>query len=239
LASVYSGIPHWFLHTLSMGGTFGEAARLVQNNFYTAGAPDWPLPYQPASSFVGGIHLSLHGDPTLRLLAVTPPTALALSSNSAGHSVLTWTASADASLGYHVYRANQRGGPFLRLTAEPMTQTTYFDSAAPSGTPFYQVKAVHLETTPGGTFLNTSQAVTANVVVGEPPRPSLAIRLDNGILRITWPASAVGYALQEASEWTESDAWTSVAGEPGREGDLRVWTVPPSGTTRYFRLARP
>jgi hypothetical protein len=48
-----------------MGGTFGEAARLVQNNFYTAGAPDWPLPYQPASSVVGGIHLSLHGDPTI------------------------------------------------------------------------------------------------------------------------------------------------------------------------------
>lgn len=101
------------------------------------------------------------------------------------------------------------------------------------------VKAVRLEVTPGGTFVNTSQAVTANGVVGEPPRPSLAIRLDNGMLRLTWPAFAVGYALQEASEWTEPGAWTSVAGEPGREGDLQVWTVPPSGSTRYFRLSRP
>jgi hypothetical protein len=239
LASVYSGIPHWFLHTLSMGGTFGEAARLVQNNFYTAGAPDWPLPYQPASSFVGGIHLSLHGDPTLRWLAVTPPTALAHSSNSEGHPVLNWAASADASLGYHVYRAHQRGGPFLRLTPEPTTQTTYRDSSAQPGTQFYQVKAVRLEVTPGGTFVNTSQAVTGNFVVGEPTRPSLAIRFDNGRWRLTWPASAVGYALQEASGWMDPDAWTSVAGEPGQEGDRRVWTVPPTGSTRYFRLSRP
>ena len=239
LASVYSGIPHWFLHTLSMGGTFGEAARLVQNNFYTAGAPDWPLPYQPASSFVGGIHLSLHGDPTLRLLAVTPPTALALSSNGEGHPVLTWAASTGGGLGYHVYRANQRGGPFLRLSSEPTTQTTFVDSMAPSGPQFYQVKAVHLETTPGGTFLNTSQAVTGNIVVAEPLRPSLAVHFDNGMLRLTWPASAAGYALQGASGGMEPEAWMSVAGEPGQEGDLRVWTVTPAGTTRYFRLARP
>jgi hypothetical protein len=109
----------------------------------------------------------------------------------------------------------------------------------PSGPQFYQVKAVHLETTPGGTFHNTSQAVTGNIVVAEPLRPSLAVHFDIGMLRLTWPASAVGYELQDASEWTGPGAWTSVAGEPGQEGDLRVWTVPPSGTTRYFRLARP
>ena len=239
LASVYSGIPHWFLHTLSMGGTFGEAARLVQNNFYTAGAPDWPLRYQPASSFVGGIHLSLHGDPTLRLLAVAPPTALSLTPNVGGHPELSWVASPEASLGYHVYRANQRGGPFHRLTPDPVTQTTYLDSSVSTGTSFYQVKAARLETTVGGTFVNTSQALTGTIVPSEPIRPPLAIRLVDGMLRLTWPSSAAGYALQSTPEWDGSAVWTAVPGTPDPEAGSQIMTLPPTETTRYFRLARP
>jgi hypothetical protein len=239
LASVYSGIPHWFLHPLSLGGTFGEAARLVQNNFYTAGAPDWPLTYQPASSFVGGIHLSLHGDPTLRLLAVAPPTALNLAPNGGGHPELSWVASPGASLGYHLYRANQRGGPFSRLTPEPITQTTFLDSSVSSGTCFYQVKAARLETTVGGTFVNTSQALSGTIELGEPIRPALAIRLVDGMLRLTWPTSAVGYELQAAAEWNEPGRWTPVTGSPAQEEGRQAMTLLPAETTRYFRLARP
>ena len=239
LASVYSGIPHWFLHTLSMGGTFGEAARLVQNNFYTAGAPDWPLNYQPASSFVGGIHLSLHGDPTLRLLAVTPPTALNVVSDAGGHPELSWVASAGASLGYHIYRANQPRGPFTRLTPEPIAQTHYLDSGVTAGTFTYQVKAARLETTAGGTFVNTSQALAGTIALGEPIRPALVIRLVDGMLRLSWPAATTGYELQATPEWREPGQWNSVPGSPAEEDDRRVVTLLPADTTQFFRLARP
>lgn len=232
LASVYSGIPHWFLHTLSLGGTFGEAARLVQNNFYTAGAPDWPLTYSPASSFVGGIHLSLHGDPTLRLLAVAPPTDLQLSRNGNGHPELSWVASAGASLGHYVYRANQPEGPFVRLTPEPIVETTYIDSSVSAGTYIYQVKAAHLETTVGGTFVNTSQALTGTLV------PNLSIRLVDGVLTLRWPSSADGYELQAAPDWTDADGWASLPGIPVQEGGLQALSLLPGETTRYFRLSR-
>jgi len=237
LASVYSGIPHWFLHVLSLGGSFGEATRLVQNNFYRAGAPDWPIPYNPASSFVGGIHVSLHGDPTLRLLAVIPPTALKLITNGGGHPELSWAASPEASLGYHVYRANSTDGPFVRLTPEPVAQTTYVDVRVSAGTFAYQVKAARLEITAGGTFVNTSQAVTGTLVLDEPIRHVLSVVLVDGTLHLSWAASAVGYELQSALELNASADWVPVPGISTAEGDRKVVTVLPAETARYFRLA--
>jgi len=238
LASVYSGMPHWFLHVLSLGGSFGEATRLVQNNFYRAGAPDWPITYNPASSFVGGIHVSLHGDPTLRLLAVVPPTALKLITNRGGHPELSWTASPEASLGYHVYRANSTAGPFVRLTPEPVAQPTYVDTQVAAGTFTYQVKAARLETTAGGTFVNTSQAVTATVVLDEPIPRILSRVLADGTLQLSWPTRAAGYELQSVLPWNPSADWVSVPGIPLTEGDRQVVTVLPTETARYFRLAR-
>ncbi len=148
----WSGIPNWFMHTMAMGGTIGEALRLTQNN-------DKNGIYLPHTEGDHQTHIALMGDPTLRLFAVAPATELSATRDAVGHTVLHWTASPDATLGYHIFRCANPDGPFVRITDKPVSVTGFTDSMA--GPFVYQVKAVKLETTAGGTFINLSQAVTA------------------------------------------------------------------------------
>jgi hypothetical protein len=156
LTCAWAGRPHWFFHTMALGGTVGESARLSQNNSFVG-------IYQSQNFGSGMIHTSLMGDPTLRLHAVVPPGGLSLATDASSHPVLTWTASADASLGYHIYRAASANGPFTRLTASPVAGTVWTDSATPAGTWTYQVRAAKLETSGGGTYVNLSQARSGTV----------------------------------------------------------------------------
>jgi hypothetical protein len=224
---------------LSLGGTFGEATRLVQNNFYTSGAPFWSITYSPASSFVGGIHLSLHGDPTLRLSAVIPPMALTISTNGTRNPSLSWTASADAASGYLIYRSTSPNGPYNRLTPDLITHTSYLDSSVSGGTFSYQVKSAKLETTAGGTFVNTSQAISATIALGEDIPPALSASLTGGVVRLTWMLSAEDYRLQTASHINDDSGWMLVTGVPAIDGDRKVMMVTPDQANHFFRLFRP
>jgi hypothetical protein len=173
LTAVYSGFPHWLLHRMALGGTVGDSARLTQNNRFLNSPDDitptfGPSIYLPQTSKAGGAHITLMGDPTLRLLAVAPPTKLVITKNDQDNPVLSWTASADAALGYHIYRATTPEGPFTRLTTDPITTTTWTDPSVTTGIYTYQVKAVKLETAPGGTYLNTSQALSRTITLGTP-----------------------------------------------------------------------
>ncbi len=165
LASVYN-VPHWFMHPMGMGSTIGEVTRMTQNN-QTLYSHAVTAPWETTNS----TFIALMGDPTLRLFAVAPPKGLAIAKNGAGNPVLTWTASPGASLGYHIYRSSKSAGPFTRLSASPVTSTNWTDGAVASGTYTYQVKAVTLETTPGGTYFNTSQAVSGTIALdaSQPP----------------------------------------------------------------------
>lgn len=55
---------------------------------------------------------------------------------------LSWTASADASSGYNVYRGTAAGQETTLLTATPITATTYDDTTETAGIWFYAVKSV-------------------------------------------------------------------------------------------------
>jgi hypothetical protein len=147
LACSWSGRPHWYYHHLGLGETLGYATRLSQNN------GNGGLYRNQINSAAGSIHLGLMGDPTLRLHPVAPP-----SSVSANSGTLTWNASPDSVLGYHVYRASTANGPFARITSSPVTGTSYTDNA--SGTFVYMVKAVKLQSSASGTYYNTSQGIT-------------------------------------------------------------------------------
>ncbi len=157
LASVWSGLPNWFMHTLAMGGTIGETARMTQNNTASGGI------YLPKAGSDGQIHVALMGDPTLRLFAVVPPTNVSVSLDGSHHPILIWTASADAALGYHVFRGSSTAGPFVRITTNPVSGTTYTDTSTTAAW-VYQVKSVKLESTNGGTYVNLSQAATVNML---------------------------------------------------------------------------
>src|SRR6185369_13778992 len=148
LACAWSGRPHWFLHPMAIGETIGYAAKITQNN---AG-----LYQNQVNSAANDVHIALMGDPTLRLHQMTPPGAL--NGSASGSSVnLSWSPSADAGLGYYIYRSANAAGPYTRISGSLVTGTSYTDSGAPSGTNYYMVRAIKLEASAAGTYTNASQ----------------------------------------------------------------------------------
>ncbi len=156
LAVCWAGRPHWFLHPMGLGETIGAATRLTQNNGRTG-------TYAPQGWYPGRAYISLLGDPTLRLHPVGPPVDVAVGV-SGGTASVSWSASADAVLGYHVYRATSPSGPFQRLTPTLITDTHFSESVSP-GSSTYMVRAVKLEQSSSGTYFNPSQGVMASISV--------------------------------------------------------------------------
>src|SRR5436190_5267048 len=155
LACCWSGRPHWFYHHLGIGETLGYSTRITQNN------GSGGLYKNQINNSAAGVHLGLLGDPTLRLHPVTPAANLAAASSGNGVN-LSWTASPEASQGYHVYRATSANGPFRRVTTSPVTGTSFAD-ASQAGATTYMVRAVKLENTTSGSYNNASQGIFATV----------------------------------------------------------------------------
>ena len=162
LAAVYAGLPHWFGHHMGLGETIGFSTRLTQNN-----GPNGLYRNQINDS-AGLVHVALMGDPALRLHPVAPASGLTGTMDSSGVR-LSWAASPDAVLGYHVYRANTAAGPFTRLTSGLVGGTSFTDTGVASGTYTYMVRAVKLESTSSGTYFNPSQGVFVSVSGSDPP----------------------------------------------------------------------
>ena len=140
------------------------------------------------------------GDPTVRMHPLAPP-ASASASASAGQATISWPASPDADLGYHVYRGATASGPFTRLTTSLVTGTSYIDVVSGGGTFTYLVKAVRRETTPSGTYFNASQgAFSASVTIPSGPNqaPVITAAVTTGT---TITASWSGVASPTTSDW--------------------------------------
>ena len=148
LTASYSGFPHTIYFPMSLGEPIGHSILISQNNGQDGLYPPW-------SQGTRQIHVSLQGDPTLRLHPVKPAVNLS-ASVSDGRAHLSWEASAENNLdGYHIYRAQSPEGPFTRLTELPVSSTTFSDAPAPA-VYTYMVRAVKLEQTPSGTYFNPS-----------------------------------------------------------------------------------
>jgi hypothetical protein len=162
LTCAWAGRPPWYFHHMGMGEEIGYSTRLTQNNvglyWYSWGR---------------SIHIALMGDPTLRMHAVAPVSALTTSPLAGGVS-LSWTASPDTVAGYHVYRAAGPAGPFTRATASLVAGTTYQDTGIPAGTYTYMVRAVKLETSASGSYFNPSQGIFA-AGTALPPVPAARV----------------------------------------------------------------
>ncbi|HYG24102.1 MAG TPA: glycoside hydrolase family 9 protein [Verrucomicrobiae bacterium] len=152
LASVWSGRPHWFMHHMALGQPIGFSALLTQNNGNSG------LYRNQRNSCAGWTHTALMGDPTLRMHVVAPPTEVAahLSNNAV---ILSWTAAAadDAIEGYNVYRAANESEPFVRVNKEVIKGNSFIDADAALGAHAYMVRAVKLQASASGTYVNLSQ----------------------------------------------------------------------------------
>jgi hypothetical protein len=174
LAAAWSGRPHLFFHPMGAGATLGDSIRLSQNNSGT---------YQnQAQRLLRGVHIALLGDPALRLYNLAPPTELRANSN--GNEVsLTWNGSRDSVLGYLVYRSSG-GGPFTRVTNDPISGTNFNDRPGNPNDAIYMVRAVTLQQSPSGTYYNASEGVFSRDDIG-----SIGVSAGSAIPAFAAPAS--------------------------------------------------
>ena len=188
LTCAWSGRPWWYFHSMGIGEPIGASFLETIN--------DPPL----TSYGNNGVHVSLMGDPTLRLHYVVP--ASAPTANQSGSTVtVNWTASTDSVDGYHVYRATAQSGPYTQLTTSPVTGTSYDDTSPPSGQVWYMVRASKLQTTPSGSYHNLATGVFIDITVtGQPPaittHPNDQTVAENGTATFTVAASGSGLTYQ-------------------------------------------
>ena len=146
------GGPRWYFQHMGLGESIGFSTMQSQNNtdIYNPGG----------NQLLGGVHMALMGDPSLRLHMVYPVTNLTATQVETSVQ-LNWTASADTDIiGYHVYRADSMSGTFIKLNSSLIVATTYTDSM-PSlmNDNVYMVRAVKLETVPSGSYQNMSEGI--------------------------------------------------------------------------------
>lgn len=206
----WAGRPHWFYHHMALGEPIATSTVWSQNN--RSGGT-----YTPQNHGTRQVHAALLGDPTLRMHAF-PGARDVVYSQTTGGLTLNWSASpATGLLGYHVYRGTSARGPFTRLTGSPLVSSSFTDAAG-SSSYVYLVKAVRVEQSGSGTYVNSS-AGTFAVAAGsiQPSVPATpqnltvgAISSSQTMVRWTDPATnETAFVLQRRPNATTK--WTHVA----------------------------
>ncbi len=156
LTCCWAGRPNWHLHHMALGYPIGYSTRLTQNN------SDLYMVTLAGRQ----IHTALMGDPTLRMHPVRPPAGLALEEAAGGAVRLAWSAPEDSAVvGYNIYRAGGLYGEFTRVNAETVEDTTYEDPCFTTCSVVYMVRAVKIETSKSGTYINLSPGAIDSIHV--------------------------------------------------------------------------
>lgn len=153
LAHVWNGMPNWFLHPMAMGEPIGYCALRTMNNSnsdYSLQNGGWQGQSMEQS------HMTLMGDPSLRMRYIAPPTDLE-ATNEQWFAHFTWTPSPAQVEGYHIYRIDDANGTITRITPTPVQGTTFTSGTVPfvPGDRF-MVRALQLVTTPSGSYYDLS-----------------------------------------------------------------------------------
>lgn len=205
LTCSWAGRPHQFYQALASGETMGYCIRETHNAQYNNGF---------VNTFGrSGAHITLLGDPTLRVNVVAPPSGVQ-AETACGHVRVTWHPSDKTVDGYLVYRRSSAEGPFTRITAQAQTDTVFTDYNPVEGTLYYQIRAVKSTSNAGGgVFLNNSIGSTGSVVFTNPA--PLEVSAAATVITCAVPESAIsGSANFDVSSWSWSGPGGYTSSDP-------------------------
>jgi hypothetical protein len=230
LACMMVGEPHWFVHHMGLGETIGYGARLTVNN---------DMLYQSASNaFMRAVYINLMGDPTLRHDPIRPPFGLTATAGADGVA-LNWNPGSDPVLGYNVYLSDDPVGPFSRLNDSLIEATNYTDIGVPSGTYYYMVRGVRVETNPSGSYTNASEGIFTSVNVAvQATSITLGITLQPGGFALNWNSLPGATYRVLASSSLDPPYWTNISGTILANSFTTTWSGPTGGDSPEWHLVK-
>ncbi|MCH8513096.1 MAG: DNRLRE domain-containing protein [Kiritimatiellae bacterium] len=176
-------------HRMALGGTIGDMMKATINNQnsssglygsavknYINGAWTVQSPSGATNDYAGYTFHNHMGDPPLRDQMIASPSWVRGRLLNGGSQVhVEWQASPDATHGYDVYSAPDVLGPFTKRNGSALDvnatsgELSWTDTAPPSDPVVYMVRALKMEDTPSGSYLNAS--VGRMVEVDRSPAP--------------------------------------------------------------------
>ncbi len=165
--------------------------------------------------------------------AAAPVTPTNLASTAGDAQVaLTWTASSSSDMSfYSVYRSTSASGPFT-LVASNLATASYTNTALQNGTSYYYtVTATDLT---GYESVVSTQSSAMPVIATLPT--SFAATSTSGNFTITWPATHLGWILEQTDTLT-TNTWTPVPNSTATTS--HAMPLPPGTPRMFFRLRRP
>jgi len=156
------------------GIPFGLSLRDIMNHNASNQLLEKAPQFYDTEAWWNRTHFAFYGDPTLRLNQVAPPADPEVLAQG-GQALLRWKSSPEAGLlGYHVYESDDLLGPFTRISASPIGDTSFVLPAYQTNR-YYLVKAIALEQTGCGVFVNPSLGVRTQgtIVLGNVPPKNL------------------------------------------------------------------
>ena len=164
LGAIYTTTAINTFHQPAMGETIGwSCKRIMDHNLGNNLLEKQQQPYD-TSEFWNRTHFQYHGDPTLRLFQVHPASNLTATSNGVALT-LSWNAANDTDIiGYHVYKSDSEYGMFTKLTTNPVATLSFTDTNFNAAN-WYMVRAIKVQQTGSGTFLNPSIGISGNAAL--------------------------------------------------------------------------
>lgn len=150
LTCCWAGRPHYYFHQMGMGETIGNCVRATQNNIND---------YQCHGSKNRCVHVSLLGDPTLRMHVVEPVLELKTEIPDNNSVLLKWSSSNEEIIGFHVYKLDTVAKKYFRINDKTISETFFTDNFPEEGNNYYMVRALQLTKSASGTYYNLSQGV--------------------------------------------------------------------------------
>lgn len=157
LNTFWVGRPHWFFHQMGLGETIGFSTLRSQNNFDSTNI--FGLTYPTTAYYYDLIHLSLMGDPTMRMQFFEPAHNLVAKQDSCySRFRIKWNQSSDTAVhNYYIFRAEHIDSAFSLLGTT--TSLQWVDNNPLTGDNVYMVRAEKLQVSGSGTYFNLAQGI--------------------------------------------------------------------------------
>ncbi len=174
LTTCWAARPHWYFHHMGLDEPIGTSLIKSQTNYntyypfvwYKINGSDYPNgTIVPIGNQM--THVSLLGDPTLKIYYgfVPEATELKVENIGFGKQKLSWSSPKVKDLLFNVYRSTDPWGPYTKINTEPLITSEFEDNFSFEGKVYYIVKSMKKLTNNCGTFYKESAPATQSIVL--------------------------------------------------------------------------